>query len=260
MNVFVAQNGVRTGPYTENDIRERVAQKQILVSDLAWFEGCAGWKRIDEIPELLEAIIPPLPQGQHHVIEAITDSQPPPVETPKEPELAPIPIPPPISTQKGKSKSAKGKVKPLSVADFWPKERSGRVFAMIVAMTLLLLFLLIICFGGLKGFFVVMGIVAIAAILLCILKAFEPKIVTEASNGYGKRHVIAGIGIIVFGALLGLIAIGIAINFGPGSGSGFAIMLMSSLGLLTFGGSWIVKARESIKLRKGESKPPTDHS
>ena len=65
MKIFISKNGKRKGPYSPLELKEMLARNEISMSDRAWYEGCAEWNRIQEMPELIQAFsqaAPPQPK------------------------------------------------------------------------------------------------------------------------------------------------------------------------------------------------------
>jgi hypothetical protein len=64
MQIYVGRNGQREGPFTLDQIRTMLAQGQAQPTDLAWYEGAAGWIPVAQLPGLhpppLGAVPPPL--------------------------------------------------------------------------------------------------------------------------------------------------------------------------------------------------------
>jgi hypothetical protein len=62
---YVAANGERVGPLTEDEMRDRIAGRESGAADLAWKKGMADWAPLSGFTEfekaLTEAAIPPLP-------------------------------------------------------------------------------------------------------------------------------------------------------------------------------------------------------
>lgn len=63
INIHVARQGVRYGPYTISQVRELLAAGRLSSDDLAWFEGAAGWMRLGVVPGVEAAR--PLQQSAH---------------------------------------------------------------------------------------------------------------------------------------------------------------------------------------------------
>lgn len=60
MNLYIAQNGQQTGPFTLDDVNKKIAIGLVQPTDLAWHEGLAGWQALSTISGVLLAP-PPLP-------------------------------------------------------------------------------------------------------------------------------------------------------------------------------------------------------
>ena len=81
MNMYLAKNNERQGPFSIEQIGEMVRKGEFQMTDLAWREGMAGWEAIHKVPDVVAAILPPIP------------IEPPTINTPTTPP--PIPNPPP---------------------------------------------------------------------------------------------------------------------------------------------------------------------
>jgi uncharacterized RDD family membrane protein YckC len=80
MQIHIAKNGQRMGPYSDAQVREMLAAGSIAGSDLAWYEGMAGWKPVSEV----------LPAGAAPVTGAPPVVGTPPVATPAGAPLSPV--------------------------------------------------------------------------------------------------------------------------------------------------------------------------
>jgi uncharacterized RDD family membrane protein YckC len=49
MQIHIARNGQRMGPYSETEVRGMLAAGSIAGSDLAWSEGMTDWKPVSEV-------------------------------------------------------------------------------------------------------------------------------------------------------------------------------------------------------------------
>ncbi len=56
MQIFLYLNGEQVGPFTEPDIRSKVASGEVSQADLGWHEGLAEWRPLNAIL----SIIPPV--------------------------------------------------------------------------------------------------------------------------------------------------------------------------------------------------------
>ena len=63
----LAVNRVQTGPFSEADVRQRIARGEVRGDDLCWREGWEKWRKVSEVfppvePPMLSAVPPPLAQ------------------------------------------------------------------------------------------------------------------------------------------------------------------------------------------------------
>lgn len=118
MNIFIAKNGNRQGPYSSEQLKELVGRGDISLSDKAWHEGCTEWIRISDMPELVNAILPPMPGEQ----------KPPEIKCVSEPEQSP-----PIPGARLNQNIGQSIVKPTKVQfilrRFIPREGSKKIVA-----------------------------------------------------------------------------------------------------------------------------------
>jgi uncharacterized RDD family membrane protein YckC len=49
MQIHIAKNGQRMGPYSETQVRDMLAAGSIATTDLAWYEGMTDWKPVGEV-------------------------------------------------------------------------------------------------------------------------------------------------------------------------------------------------------------------
>jgi len=57
IQIYLHHNGQQVGPYTLEALQESLNSKQLKMEQLAWFEGCANWVTLAEVPGII------LPQG-----------------------------------------------------------------------------------------------------------------------------------------------------------------------------------------------------
>ena len=50
MEIYLHQDGERTGPFTLEDVQGWLEGGQLTVSDAAWFEGCEDWVTVQDVP------------------------------------------------------------------------------------------------------------------------------------------------------------------------------------------------------------------
>jgi type II secretory pathway pseudopilin PulG len=63
----LAVNRVQSGPFSEADVRQRIARGEVRGDDLCWREGWEKWRKVSEVfptvePPMLSAVPPPLAQ------------------------------------------------------------------------------------------------------------------------------------------------------------------------------------------------------
>ena len=63
MQIHVARDGQRLGPFSIEEVRARLSAGELASGDLAWAEGRADWVPLSAFPGLAAAPVPPLPQG-----------------------------------------------------------------------------------------------------------------------------------------------------------------------------------------------------
>ncbi len=76
MEIFVEINDRREGPFTLEQLKQRMHSRDITLATLAWQPGWAEWKRVTEIPELLDLIVPPLPEHRQKLSNPAHNSVP----------------------------------------------------------------------------------------------------------------------------------------------------------------------------------------
>lgn len=65
MEIWLIQNGKKTGPFNDYEIRDRISERQLEADDYAWHEGLPGWVKLQEIElfknefEAAKKILPP---------------------------------------------------------------------------------------------------------------------------------------------------------------------------------------------------------
>src|SRR3954468_25073074 len=85
MQIYVGKNGQQLGPFSLEEINRKLADGSFSGTDLAWYEGAAGWAPLSGVPGVtLQATVP-------------TASTPPPTpapaSAPMQPSPAPVPAP-----------------------------------------------------------------------------------------------------------------------------------------------------------------------
>lgn len=55
--IHIARNGKQEGPYSLEQVQSLVQAGKLKADDLSWWEGCAGWVPVSQIPGLLAASV-----------------------------------------------------------------------------------------------------------------------------------------------------------------------------------------------------------
>ena len=50
MEVFLLKDGQRFGPYSPDQVEECLSTGEFSETDLAFFDGCAGWVPVSQVP------------------------------------------------------------------------------------------------------------------------------------------------------------------------------------------------------------------
>jgi hypothetical protein len=63
VKIHIAHNGEKVGPFSSEEIRQKLAAGELHKSDLAWYEGAPDWMPILALPDLqpLAVKVPPIP-------------------------------------------------------------------------------------------------------------------------------------------------------------------------------------------------------
>jgi hypothetical protein len=157
MQIYVGKNGQQLGPFTLEEVNRKLADGTFAGTDLAWYEGAAGWAPLSGVPGVNIRPVAAAP-----VV--------PPTPTPVQP--APIPAPVPVRPN----------------ASIVQPPRSGAGMLGIVSWVLIGITLVVSCipFVGCAG--TVIGIVvAIAAIIMGIV------MLTRGSGVQGTLVILAGV-------------------------------------------------------------------
>ena len=51
MQIYLARNNQQAGPYTVEQINQMLASQQVLLTDLAWYQGMPEWKALGELTQ-----------------------------------------------------------------------------------------------------------------------------------------------------------------------------------------------------------------
>lgn len=49
MQIYLARNNQQAGPYTVEQVNQMLSNQQVLLTDLAWYQGMAEWKALGEL-------------------------------------------------------------------------------------------------------------------------------------------------------------------------------------------------------------------
>src|SRR5690606_16819328 len=60
---FLVEGGQTVGPFTLQQVKQRIAEGRTSREDLIWKEGLSGWVAISTLPEFRETPPPPPPPG-----------------------------------------------------------------------------------------------------------------------------------------------------------------------------------------------------
>src|SRR5436853_1620568 len=70
MQIHVARDGKQLGIFSLNEINRQVAAGTLSLSDLAWYEGAAGWAALSTIPGVGTALVTSTSVGSPAVASA----------------------------------------------------------------------------------------------------------------------------------------------------------------------------------------------
>jgi hypothetical protein len=158
MQVYVGKNGQQLGPFSLEEINRKLADGTFSATDLAWYEGAAGWASLSGVAGI---VIPPTPAAPAPSV-ATPPPAPMPAATPVRPN-API-VQPPASPS----------------AAYRTMARIGWI---LLGITLLISFIPILGCGT----WILVWPVAVAAIILGIV------VMTRGGTGQGIALIIASI-------------------------------------------------------------------
>jgi len=102
MQIFIARNNQQLGPFDLATIQAQLSDGSLAPTDLAWYEGSAGWAPLSTVPGIVISA-PPASAGPPPPPKVTPPAPPrssppvPPVATPSVPAPAPIPVIPPIA-------------------------------------------------------------------------------------------------------------------------------------------------------------------
>lgn len=169
MQVYVGKGGQQLGPFPIEEINRKLADGTFSATDLAWYEGAAGWAALSTIPGVT---LPAAAAAMPAAAPAAT-----PVSTPVAPAAVPVPSTAPIARTPAPASSYKTLTK---------------VSWLLLGLTALVS---LIPFVG-CGAWVLGWAVAVAAIIMGII------VITRGGTGQGIMIIAGGVLIVPF-ALLG---------------------------------------------------------
>ncbi|MEY2520396.1 MAG: domain 2 [Verrucomicrobiota bacterium] len=169
MQIYVGKGGQQLGPFPIEEINRKLADGTFSATDLAWYEGAAGWAALSTIPGVI------LPAAAAATPAAA------PVSTPVPAPIAPAAVPVRSTTPIARTPVPASSYKTLTTVSW-----------VLLGLTALVS---LIPFVG-CGAWVLGWAVAVAAIIMGIL------VITRGGTGQGIMIIVAGVLIVPF-ALLG---------------------------------------------------------
>src|ERR1043166_2908861 len=92
MQIYVGKNGQQLGPFSLEEVNRKLADRTFLGTDLAWYEGAAGWAPLSSVAGVL---IPPAEPAAPAV--PVAGAAPMPAPTPAIPSRPTSMVPPPAT-------------------------------------------------------------------------------------------------------------------------------------------------------------------
>jgi GYF domain 2 len=162
MQIYVGKNGQQLGPFSLDEVNRKVADGTFTGSDLAWYEGAAGWAPLSGVPgvNIRPAAVAP----------AVT---PAPAAVPVQPAAVPTSTPAPIRPN-------------ASIVQ--PPSRGGTGILALVSWALLGITLVVSfipfvgCFGWVLGILVAVAVIIMGIVML-----------TRGRGLHGSLIILAGI-------------------------------------------------------------------
>lgn len=177
MNIFVAKNGTRQGPHSANQLKDLVGRGEISLSDKAWYEGCAEWNRISEMPELVNVILPPLPSEQ-----APFSNQP--RREPQESSASNSNSTPPANHRPQSATTSSLRVQ----STFWPKTWLEWTVVILFGIVFLAVVVLLGMVNPVLS--IVVSILLILLFAVCVF--FSKSLAPYRAGEFGSRHIALG--------------------------------------------------------------------
>jgi hypothetical protein len=160
MQIYVGKNGQQLGPFSLEEVNHKLADGTFAGTDLAWYEGAAGWAPLSGVAGV---VIPP---------SAPAASIPAPAPSPTPAPVQPAPAVAPMRANAPIVQSARSNTKTLSVVTW-----------VLLSLTFVVSFIPFVgCGGGLLGI-----PVAVIAVILGII------MLTRGGTGSGVLAILGGI-------------------------------------------------------------------
>jgi hypothetical protein len=172
MQIYVGKNGQQLGPFPIEEINRKLADGTFSATDLAWYEGAAGWAMLSTIPGVT------LPATA--AATTTPASAPAPISTPVAPAAVPVRSTTPIART------------PVPASSYKTLTTVSWVLLGLTALVSLIPF--VGCGAWMLGW-----AVAVAAIIMGII------VITRGGTGQGIMIIVGGVLIVPF-ALLGQFA------------------------------------------------------
>src|SRR3954465_12502730 len=65
MQIYVGKNGQQLGPFSLEEVNQKLADGSFSATDLGWYEGAAGWAPLSSVPGVRVPAAPPVtPQSR----------------------------------------------------------------------------------------------------------------------------------------------------------------------------------------------------
>jgi hypothetical protein len=183
MQIYVGKNGQQLGPFSIEEVNHKLADGTFAASDLAWYEGAAGWAPLSSVAGVVippAAVVTPVPA-------------PVPAPPPKPAPVAPAPIRPNASIVQSAQPARSTKILAVIswvlmgitlVISFIPFLGCGAwVLVWPVALAAIVMGIIVVVRGAVaKGAFIILG-----AILLVPISLFGPVYTTGVAIGAVER-------------------------------------------------------------------------
>src|SRR5213083_840388 len=92
MQIHVARDGKELGIFSLEEVNRQLAAGTLLLSDLAWYEGAAGWAALSTVPGIGAVAAPSVPSAAPPVIAATSGPMPPAGSVPAPAKTEPLAV------------------------------------------------------------------------------------------------------------------------------------------------------------------------